>query len=335
MEAVLPIIWFFLIGFTFLLFVILDGADLGLGVLSLIASQNARAIMMGSIGPLWYANETWLVIAGATLFGAFPLAYSIILSALYIPVMMVLFGLVFRAISIEFMAHDVRRYLWEVVFGWGSLLAIVGQGFILGGLLSGIKTENGVFAGGPWDWFNLVSLLIAAGLVAGYTTLGASYMLKKVEGEAQSTSRRLLRINSSTALVFLVAVSIILPLFMVPVHPNWVQSWHIYAVPIFLLLGVILFIALIFNQFLGKNENTPYTIGVMAFIFTAAAVVAGIYPYFIPFSLSISDAVASGPTLVFMLFGVAAILPLIVVYNLYVRGVFKGKVYSDRTDDSY
>ena len=203
MAPELPAVWFFLLAFTLILFIILDGADLGIGVLSLGAKKQERSVMMDTIGPLWYANETWLVIAGAILFGAFPLAYSLILSSLYIPVMMVLFGLIFRAVSTEFMGHSDRKGLWEIIFGCGSLLAIAGQGFVLGGILSPIKVEGGLFAGGPWDWLNVTSITVTAGIVAAYSMLGASYLVSKSEA-SQAHHRKLQRICASMALALFI-----------------------------------------------------------------------------------------------------------------------------------
>lgn len=143
MGAFLPLLWYFLLVVTISLFIILDGADLGIGVLCLNEDESRRSAMLATIGPLWYANETWLVVGGATLFGAFPLAYSAVLSSLYIPAMMLLFGLVFRAVSIEFRKHSERKRLWGIAFGIGCLLAILGQGFIIGGLFSNLRIAEG------------------------------------------------------------------------------------------------------------------------------------------------------------------------------------------------
>ncbi len=149
MDAFLPLLWFFITGLTLVFFIILDGADLGVGVLILGANESRRSALLNAIGPLWYANETWLVIAGAIMFGAFPLAYSVIFSSMYIPAMMLIFGLMFRAVSIEFLDHSQKKSLWGSCLGAGSLIAILGQGFLLGGLLTNIERVRRIVCGRP------------------------------------------------------------------------------------------------------------------------------------------------------------------------------------------
>ncbi len=176
----LPTIWFGIVCLEVALYVLLDGADLGLGFLSLLPNkESGRSLMMQTIGPIWDANETWLVIAGGTLFGAFPLGYSIILNALYVPVMLTLFGLIIRAASFEFHALARRKRFWSLLFGLGSLLAIIGQGAALGGLLGGITISNGQFAGGPFDWVTPLTFFITLGIIVGYSAMGYAYLLKK------------------------------------------------------------------------------------------------------------------------------------------------------------
>ena len=334
MEPTLPAVWFFLMGFTLILFIILDGADLGIGVLSLGANKQERSVMMDTIGPLWYANETWLVIAGAILFGAFPLAYSLVLSSLYVPVMMVLFGLIFRAASIEFMGHSDRKRPWGMVFGCGSLLAIAGQGFVLGGILSPVKVENGLFAGGPWDWLNVVSIMIAAGTVAAYSMLGASYLVNKSEGSSQAHNRKLQRISASLALGLFILSLVLAFVIRGPDLRSWAPP-RTYAVVFFLLAALFGFIMLLSRSNARIRDRSSFVWSIVVFLSVAGAIVSAIYPYFIPFSLTIFDAAAPSQTLIFMLFGVGAILPVIVVYNLYTRGIFSGKAYGDHNKDTY
>jgi cytochrome bd ubiquinol oxidase subunit II len=321
METVLPLVWFSLLGFTLILFVVLDGADLGIGVFFLGRDERDRPGMMDAIGPHWYANETWLVIAGAILFGAFPLAYSAILSSFYVPVMMLLFGLVLRASAIEFRAHSERKRLWEAVFGGGSLLAILGQGFILGGILNGTRMEN---AAGPWLWLNMTSLVIAAMTVAAHCTLGASYLSSKLEADAQARNRRRLKLSASITLgLFILAVALLLASPLPPALTNP------YSLPLLLLAVIFSLIMLL------RSTGRPYLWSIVAFLCTAAAIVCATFPFIIPFSLSIDAAAASSQTLTFMLFGVGAILPVIVVYNLYVRRVFGRKETGDSGKDGY
>jgi cytochrome bd ubiquinol oxidase subunit II len=327
MSPELPAAWFFLLAFTLVLFVILDGADLGIGVLSLRANKQERSVMMDTIGPLWYANETWLVIAGAILFGAFPLAYSLVLSSLYIPVMILLFGLIFRAVSTEFMGHSDRKGLWGMIFGCGSLLAIAGQGFVLGGILSPIKVEDGLFAGGPWDWLNVISITITAGTIAAYSMLGASYLASKSEG-TQAHNRKLQRISASLALVLFI-LSLVLAFL---IRGSALYSWsppRTCVEAFFLLAAIFGFIMLLSRSNGRARDRYSFLWSIVVFLSVAGAIVSAVYPYFIPFSLTIFDAAAPSQTLIFMLFGVGAILPVILVYNLYVRGVFSGTAYGD------
>ncbi|MGD0353670.1 MAG: cytochrome d ubiquinol oxidase subunit II [Dehalococcoidia bacterium] len=335
MGAFLPLLWYFLLVVTMTLFITLDGADLGIGVLSLNAGESRRSTMLVAIGPLWYANETWLVVGGATLFGAFPLAYGVILSSLYIPAMMLLFGLVFRAVSIEFRGHSEHKRLWGIAFGIGCLLAIAGQGFIFGGLFSNLKIEGGSFVGGPWDWLNLGSVIIAMGVLAAYAMMGAAHLVRKTEGAVQIQNRRLLLGSASIALASFVAVIAMMLLAYTPLSLIWSRPPQVYFVPLFLLVVLFAFIMLLISSRDEKSDRAPYIWAIVVFLGIAAATIGGIFPYFIPFSLSIAQAASPQASLVFMLFGAGIILPIIIVYNMYVHGVFAGKVYGDEAEDQY
>jgi cytochrome d ubiquinol oxidase subunit II len=332
MESVLPLLWYFLLVVSMTLFIILDGADLGIGVLSLRAGESECSRMLAAIGPMWYTNETWLVVGGATLFGAFPLAYSVILSSLYIPAMLLLFGLIFRAVSVEFRSHSEHKRLWSIVFGIGCLIAILGQGFLFGGLLSNLKIEGGSFVGGPWDWLNLTSIVVAIGVLAGYTMIGAAYLVRKTEGSAQIQNRRRLLASAWIALA-LFAVMVALMLFgIAPVTLPWARSPHIFLMPLFLLITVVGF-AMILLSAKWQSDKAPYIWAVVVLLSVAATTITGIFPYFIPFSLSIAGAASPQNSLVFMLFGAGIILPIVIFYNLYVHGVFAGKIYVDAAED--
>ncbi len=335
MQATLVYVWFFLLYSVLFLFVLLDGADLGIGMLALgVRREERRSAMMAIIGPLWYANETWLVIAGAILFGAFPAAYGLLLSSLYIPAMLLIFGLILRAVSIEFRPHSRRKGLWGTLFGAGSLIAVLGQGFILGGLLSGLKVQGGSFAGGPWDWLNPVGTLVAAAIVAGYATLGAAYMVRRSEGEFQAFNRRLARASAIAAVALFCSVVVLLPALKTPFSTVWFRAPQVIAVPVCLAAALAGFVLLLVSTLKAKSAPV-YPWAVLAFVGAAAAIVAGIFPYFIPFALTAVEAAASRPTLLFMLAGVAVILPIIAVYGLYVRGVFRGKVHGDISGEDY
>jgi len=239
MGDFLPLLWYFLLVVTMTLFIILDGADLGIGLLSINVSESRRSAMLAAIGPLWYANETWLVVAGATLFGAFPIAYGSILSSLYIPVMMLLFGLIFRGVSIEFRGHSERPRFWGILLGIGCLLALLGQGFIFGGLFSNLRIEEGLFIGGVWDWLNPVSILMAVGVLAACSMLGAAQLVRTMGKTAQVQNRHLLTGSASVALALFVAVAAVVLTGHAPVSFLWTKPPQVYLVPLFLVVTII------------------------------------------------------------------------------------------------
>jgi cytochrome d ubiquinol oxidase subunit II len=335
----LPLVWFVLLELTLILFVVLDGADLGIGVLALRPTDEAeRSAMLAAIGPLWYANETWLVIAGAILFGAFPLAYAIVLSSLYVPAMMLIFGLILRAAAIEFRAHARAKSFWGAAFAVGSLLAVLGQGFMIGGVLSGVRVAGRVFAGRPWDWLSPVSALIALGAVAGHAMLGAAYLqrrLRRTTGPFPHPHRRRLRVAAAACAGLSLATIAALPLVHLPLAAAWLRPPRVFAISV-LLGGAALGYAMVLRRAAGSREDRrAYPWAVVVFLCTAAGVTAGIFPYFVPFSLPIAEAAAPPATLGLMLLAVGPILPVIVAYNLYVRHVFREKVQGEPHDGEY
>ena len=323
MESVLSYVWFFLFLTPLLLFVILDGADLGLGIIALTRTGAERSNLIDAVGPLWYANETWLVIAGATLFGAFPQAYSLVLSSLYIPVMMLVFGLMFRAASTELRGHSQKNDFWGIAFGVGCLLAVLGQGFLLGGLLSDLNIQNGLYEGGAWGWFGLNSVVVALGFVTAYAMLGAAHMLKSQGAEAGAHMRNVLRASTTATLVLSVGAVVFTSMpvdfraqIYSPPHLPWLISFTAAAIVGFLMLHV--------TSRTGAR-CAPYTWAVITFLSVSAVIVSATFPYVVPFSLSVAEAASSRSTLVFMLPGVGAVLLVIIAYNFYVKHVFARK----------
>jgi cytochrome d ubiquinol oxidase subunit II len=327
MNSILPEIWFFLLALELGLFVSLDGADLGVGILSLfVPDQKHRSIMMASIGPVWDANETWLVIAGGTLFGAFPLVYSVALNALYMPIMLMLFGFILRAVALEFRVHSVKKRFWGNAFGTGSLAAIIGQGFAFGGLLSGLKVRGGAFVGGQWDWCNGLSILVALGVVFGYSMMGSSYLIMKTGGKLQIKSQLYLIIASFSSFVLLIACSLMFFFLHEPVLQKWSSGSQKFYLLLLVLTEALAFFLLIKSAFRRKNDRIPYVWSNVVFIVTYLTLFIWMYPYIIPPAISAKEAAASSLTLTFMIFGVGILIPVILVYNVYVHRVFKGKV---------
>src|SRR5256884_3856327 len=214
MEWYLPVIWAAVIGLAVAMYVILDGFDLGVGILFPFAeTEKERDQMMNSVAPFWDGNETWLVLGGAGMMVAFPLAYSIILPALYLPVIVMLLALVFRGVAFEFRWIGItsKRH-WTFAFAAGSALAAFCQGLVLGGLIQGIKVENGAFAGGAFDWASPFAALCGFGVLAGYALLGATWLVMKTEGAVAERAREQAKLLLVTVLVFMAAVSLWTPL---------------------------------------------------------------------------------------------------------------------------
>ncbi|HVO76664.1 MAG TPA: cytochrome d ubiquinol oxidase subunit II [Candidatus Bathyarchaeia archaeon] len=335
MESVPAYLWFALFNISLALFVILDGADLGVGALFLAAREPERSAMAEAIGPLWYANETWLVIAGTALFGAFPLAYSVILSALYIPVMMLIFGLMLRAVSVEFRNHSAHKAFWGAAFGAGSLLAILGLGCVFGGILGSPRVENGLYAGGPWDWLNVPSCLIAAGTAAACIMLGAASLVRTTEGAFLNRSWRLLQVAASVAAGLYVASLAVLPLARTQVADAWAEPPRVFLVPFFLLAGAFCLVMTLSNSLRRTNERAPLRWSAAVILSSWGAALAAAFPCFVPYSVSIAGAAAPRSSLLFMLIGAGAVYPVIIAYNVYIRAVFSAKVSGDEPRSKY
>ncbi|MEJ2691064.1 MAG: cytochrome d ubiquinol oxidase subunit II, partial [Deltaproteobacteria bacterium] len=217
-----PDIWLLLIGFFRLYYVVTDGADLGVGLWSLFCRQpEERQAMMNSVSRVWHGNQTWLVLLGGMLFGAFPNFYAILLSALYLPIIAMLFGLILRGVSFEFYERSNNKTFWRHVFGFGSLIVTLAQGFALGGLLGGLRVSHRQFAGTVWDWLSPYAAFIAAGVVAGYLMLGASYLVARTTGQLQEKSYRL-AISSG---LFTLLISAGVHLWTTARYPDMAHKW--------------------------------------------------------------------------------------------------------------
>jgi cytochrome d ubiquinol oxidase subunit II len=321
-------IWFFLAGLMLVLYVVLDGFDLGVGVLSLFErDEQRRGVTMASLGSTWDANETWLVMLGGTLFGAFPLVYGVVLHALYIPVMTMIFGLVFRGVAFEFREHSRTKLPWNIAFGGGSLVAAASQGFLLGGLIGGIPVRGARFDGGPWDWFSAFSVLTAVGVVAGYSLLGATYLILKTEDVVQRRSRR----QAKFAAVAMLGAAAVVTVWTPVAHEFVARKW--FSLPSFFYFAWLPALALLSFWRLWRAldrgyEHAPFfwTLGIFLASFVGLA--ASLSPYAIPHTITVSEAASSSKTLVFMLAGIGILIPVMLIYNGYQYMVFRGKVRS-------
>ncbi|MEC4818729.1 MAG: cytochrome d ubiquinol oxidase subunit II [Scytonema sp. PMC 1069.18] len=326
----LPQVWFGILALFLFLYVILDGFDLGVGILSLTAStEERRSILMTSLSNVWDANETWLILMGGSLFGAFPLAYSTILNALYIPIFTMVFGLVFRAVAFEFREQAQRKFFWNVAFGTGSFIAALGQGFALGGVLKGIRVDTaGHFIGTTWDWLSLQTVLVALTLIQGYVLIGSSYLIWKTEGELQVTHYRTAKIAAWTTLTGAIAITITTPLFYEYARTRLFAPPLLYIFAVIPLLGVLL-IGLLIRSLNRKEEKAPFLWTILLFLLTFIGLALVVFPYIIPTEITIYEAAADASALVFMIILIGALIPVMLFYNVYQYIVFRGKVTGD------
>jgi cytochrome d ubiquinol oxidase subunit II len=329
LQPYLPDIWIFLIAFFLLYYAITDGSDLGAGIISFFSQdENERGLMMATVENTWHANQTWLVILGGMLFGAFPLFYGLVLSSLYIPILLMLFGLAMRGIAFEFRGHSEQKHRWGIAFSLGSLITTLAQGFALGGLLEGLEIKNGVFVGSVFDWISPFSLMVTVGVLFGYVMLGANYLIMKTLGELQEKSYRYSWLSSTVTLLISTATyawSLKRFPFMADKWSNLSEHTWISALSI---LTVISF-GMFFRSIWKRREVAPIFWNAAIIIFSFACLSVSLYPYMIPHVISptvtIADAAASPKTLSFMLVVSGILLPIILTYTTYEFWVFRGK----------
>lgn len=324
----LPLIWSILIGTAIFLYVLLDGFDLGIGILFPFApSDQCRNKMMNSIAPFWDGNETWLVLGGGGLFAAFPLAYTILLPAFYMPIILMLLGLIMRGVAFEFRfkASEDSRWIWDYIFHFGSLGAAFCQGIILGAFVEGVKINGSNFAGNPFDWATPFSMMTGIALTFGYALLGATWLIMKTDNVTQNWARKV----ASYVLVFVASfmglVSISVPFINEQIKVFWFSTpniFYLFPIPLF---TSILFGLLWYDLHNEKAEYRPFLLSLAIFLMGYLGLGISIFPWLIPYNYTIWDAAAYGPSLSLMLCGVVPLLPLILGYTSYSYYVFRGK----------
>ena len=327
MTIDLPFIWAGLIAFAVLAYVILDGFDLGVGILFPLAKKSHdRDVMMNSVAPVWDGNETWLVLGGGGLLAVFPLAYAVVLPALYAPLIAMLLALVLRGVAFEFRWRTKRgQFLWDWAFSGGSLIATFAQGMALGALVQGIPVVNRAYAGGWWDWVSPFSLLTGLALVMGYALLGATWLVMKTEGELQETSRKQAWVTGVATIVLIGAVSLWTPFL----EPLYFARWFAWPAMLFSAIVPLLVLVCIYGLYTGlrdKSDYRPFFSALGFFVLCFAGLGISFYPYIVPPSLSIWDAAAPDKSLAFLLIGALVLVPLILAYTAYSYWVFRGKV---------
>lgn len=322
----LATIWACILGFIFILYVVLDGFSLGIGLLFPTArNEDERDVLMNTIAPVWDANQTWLVFGGGAVFAAFPMVYSILFPALYIPLVTLLFGLIFRGVAFEFRANTDRKGPWNKAFFWGSLVAVVSQGLTLGAILSGTKVEGNRFAGGPFDWLNPFSMALGIALAVGYVLLGSTYLLIKTESTVQERAYRQAVMAAGIVLGFQILVTIWTPVHYPPVFGLWFNPPRIYFIWIFPVTGLIAFYGLM-KSLKSRREFSPFIFTVVLFLAGYLGLIASIYPYAIPPVMTFRQAAAQEATLRLTLWGVLIVLPVVLSYTIYSYWIFRGKV---------
>lgn len=321
----LPIIWGGLIALAVFIYVLLDGFDLGCGILYRVAPDtSARNRIMNSIAPFWDGNETWLVLGGGGLFAAFPVAYGIIMSGLYIPVTLMLFGLIFRGVAFEFRFKSERRYIWDKSFFWGSTLAAFMQGVMLGALLQGLTVSERQYAGGAWDWLTPFTVLTGVAMIIGYALLGATWLIMKTDGDLQSWARRWVKRASLGLLGVMILVSIVTPLLDIEATSRLFTIPNIYVLAPLPLLSLILLWWMRDSVNKG-HEYRPFVLTIIIFLLGYLGIAFTIFPYIVPYAMTVHEAAAANTSLSIMLVGAVIMLPIILSYTAYAYYVFRGK----------
>jgi len=309
-----------------LIYIVLDGFDLGVGILFPFAPDDtSRDVMMNSVAPVWDGNETWLILGGGGLLVFFPVAYSTALPAFYLPVMVLLFALIFRGVAFEFRhsAHT-SKFLWDRAFFFGSLVATFAQGVLAGALIQGVTIVDRRFAGGMFDWLSPFSILTGLGLVAGYGLLGATWLVMKSEGETQSWARRAALTLGAAVFIAMVAVSVMTPLLHPAIAERWfggINALLLAPVPLMTALNA----ALLYYGLLSGRERLPFFSAIGLFVWGYIGIGVSLFPNIVPPSLTIWEAAAPRSSMIFALGGVAVTLPMIFVYTWYAYSVFRGK----------
>ena len=323
----LPVVWAIIITFGLMMYVVMDGFDLGIGILfPRFAVGPERDQAMNSIAPVWDGNETWLVLGGGGLLAAFPLAYGLVLTATYPLIIAMLLGLIFRGVAFEFRWRDpAHRPVWDASFTLGSIVAAMAQGMILGAILQGVHVEGQAYAGGWLDWLTPFTLLTGLGVLAGYALLGATWLVWKLEGDAQAHARRMALLAGFATLLAIAAVSAWTPFLQNDYWRRWFDMPGVLATAQVPLLTAI--IAVLFLRALRRGgERAPFLLALALFALCFAGLGISLFPYIVPQSISIWDAAAPESSQIFMLIGVAIIMPVILAYTGWAYWVFRGKV---------
>ena len=323
----MALFWTFVLATSVLLYMLLDGFDLGVGILFGLTSDEAkRRAMLSAVAPVWDGNETWLVAAGVVLWGAFPIVYSTLFSAFYLPLLVMLAGLILRGVAFEFRYKTKRlRWVWDASFAGGSLVATFIQGLTVGALVEGLAVSNGRYIGGELGWLSPFALLCGVGLCLGYALLGACWLVKKCEGDVRRAAYGIIPRLSLGLLAFLVVVFAYALVENLAVIGRWLERPYLFIFPA---IGVVGSIGLAASMH-GRRDGTPFYMVALIFAAAFGTLAISFWPYMIPFSITIEEAAAPHSSLAFMFWGAGLfIFPVMIAYTVVSYIVFRGKIRS-------
>ncbi|HSI40861.1 MAG TPA: cytochrome d ubiquinol oxidase subunit II [Xanthobacteraceae bacterium] len=327
MEWYLPVVMALILAVAIAMYVVLDGFDLGIGILfPFAANEREKDQMMNSVAPFWDGNETWLILGGGGLLVAFPRAYAIVMSALYLPVIFMLLALVFRGVAFEFRwVAQSSRFVWNAAFTGGSTLAAFFQGVLLGGFVQGIKVENNAFAGGPLDWLTPFAVMCGFGVVVGYALIGAVWLVMKTDGPTAERARGHAKSLLLAMLVFMAVVSLWTPFAFPRIAERWFVTPNLfYLAPVPLVTAALAFA--VWHWLERGYEHLPFFGVIGLFLLGYTGIGISIFPYLVPPSLTVWQTAAAPASQVFVLIGLVFILPVILGYVAFVYWIFRGKV---------
>jgi cytochrome d ubiquinol oxidase subunit II len=323
----LAFVWAFLIAFAVLAYVVMDGFDLGIGILfPLFRNKRDRDTMMNTVAPVWDGNETWLVLGGGGLMAVFPLAYATVLPALYVPLIAMLLGLIFRGVAFEYRWRTTRWLpVWDWGFSVGSTVAALSQGIALGALIEGIPVVDRAYAGGWWNWLTPFSVATGISLVIGYALLGSTWLVLKTTGDLAARARDIARPATYLTLLAMGVVSLWTPL----IGTHYLGRWLSFPAVIFSVLVPLLVltcVTLVLSGLNRQNDVLPFVASLGLFLLGFIGIGISFYPFIVPPSLTIQEAAAPRASLAFLLVGAAVLIPIILAYTAYAYWVFRGKV---------
>jgi cytochrome d ubiquinol oxidase subunit II len=319
--------WVALLAISMLIYLLLDGFDLGVGMLfSLTDSEPRRSAMLSAVAPVWDGNETWLVVSGVILWGAFPVVYATLLSAFYLPLIFMLLGLILRGVAFEFRNKTQRmRWIWDLSFTGGSLVAAFMQGATVGALVEGLQFTNDQYSGGEFGWLTGFSVLCGIGLCLGYALLGACWLVRECDGEVRDVAHRQIRVLAIGVLAFLIVVFVYALAKHLPILDRWIDRPYLFSFPAIGTVAAMVLAASILRQ----NDYWPFPMVALIFASAFGTLALSFWPYMIPFVISIDEAAAPHSSLAFMFWGEGLfVFPLMLLYTAVGYRVFSNKVKS-------